>query len=62
MLTPSPSTTIIGVNVGPSTPGGSGSDPIGKAWVFFAFNPVTKFFEKSHTNHQGVKIEKLCTL
>ncbi len=62
MLIPTPSTTITGASVGPSTHEGGGGDPSVKAQVLLAFNPVIEFFEKFRTNYQGVKTKKLHTL
>jgi hypothetical protein len=55
MLTPTPSTTIIGASVGPFTPRSGGNDLTIKAWAFLDFNPIIEFFEELHTNYQGVQ-------
>ncbi len=62
MLTPTPSTTIIGAGVGPFMPRGGGNNLTVKADAFFTFNPITKLFEELHINYQGMKTEKLHTL
>jgi len=60
--TPTPSTTITGVSVGPSNHRDGGNGLIVRAWVLPIFNFVPKFFEEFCTNYQGVKTKKLRTL
>ncbi len=62
MLTPTPSTTIIGAGVGPFTPRGGGNNLTVRTWALFVFNLVIKFLKELCTNYEGVKIEKLHTL
>ncbi len=62
MPTPIPSTIITGAGAGLSMFGGGGNGSFVRAHVFFAFNPITNFFEELCTNYQGVKTKKLHTL